>query len=484
MQPEGDDTASSPDAADAGSSRTAQYQTLPLSTVAQLGQIGDRATFRPFRQSAKAALHAYFSGDRDGDEVWSHPSARKLVPEINRLLRNVGRSPGRTFSSPHRIEDSIPPPLRKWREGEEVFECCEEFWAGALLHHRESLARYGVNVLLQRALQADKIAFADPMWLTFSAFGIDSEIKRELGTERGHLYETPISPIVGDSLRVGCFGAGLHDEAGYFETMARQTDPTAAIHELTRRESDLLSTLEFAARMRAVQEELFGPIAATCYEVREMLALWFCKGERDGEIHVFDDDPRVAQSLADPRFAVTNAFDPKIREIFFGASGLPGHLRRYFELLAQGRPTVAKTHGLMPNGEELRSWSFDLNPKELSKIQMHQLDMVTDPFPELAERLDLSFWLNVHYFLTEKAALIVFAKILRQTKVGGYIVTDYFAGEHNDTNDVAMLFDTLGVKIVEANRNSFMGGRVTTNLMQKVADTEPLTLLASLRAPK
>ncbi|MFA5812720.1 MAG: hypothetical protein WC956_10395, partial [bacterium] len=50
MQPEGDDTASSPDAADAGSSRTAQYQTLPLSTVAQLGQIGDRATFRPFRQ--------------------------------------------------------------------------------------------------------------------------------------------------------------------------------------------------------------------------------------------------------------------------------------------------------------------------------------------------------------------------------------------------------------------------------------------------
>jgi hypothetical protein len=255
-------------------------------------------------------------------------------------------------------------------------------------------------------------------------------------------------------LRIACYGAGLHDdsavEAFTFRAQGRDIG-------------------RFRDVLLAVQEALYGPLRATSYEPRELLAL-FLGGDRQGSIHVFDNNPGIAADLQRPEFTFLRSL-PALHEFpFMITSVVEDYWWRY---IAAGRDVVTREHGLGSTGYPIRSYSFRFRPEEMAKIRVEPLDIATDRVAA-SDPFDVSVWFEGWYFLPELLIDLAWAKIVANARVGGYIVTDRKPRLGEDLS-------AMGLEIAGYAEGDVISGLpIRRPILRKVRDVEAVRFLADL----
>jgi len=328
-----------------------------------------------------------------------------------------------------------------------------EICLDSLQDYRRLSQQQRTTLLLSTAYRVGGIPTQDPSWLGFSPFGWH-------GSEFLTLLEDPSLPFRNPSrpLRIASYGAGFHNDFRYLNAAAVGTGHPPLDEKDPR----------YAALIQA-QRALFAPIESTSYEPREVLAL-FLSGRREGELHVFDNQPEVALHLRRPNFAFLNIWGSYSEQPPLQIGKVSDYWRDY---VSSGRDAVMRIHSLDPSIPLLYSSSFLFTPDEMRKLYAHTVDIICDPIP-VPEPFDLSIWLEGWYFIPIPLVDIAWAKVVFKTKKGGFILTDIPTLSPH-------ALESMGL-CIEGRIENTMSERKTLlrTLYRKIAETKVIQDLAAI----
>jgi len=265
--------------------------------------------------------------------------------------------------------------------------------------YQEELQKPGVAALLNRATDAGGTPDNDPVWFTFSPFGLHSREFMTLARDpqvRAY-FESQ------QSLQVASYGAGLHNEMDYIRYRFSDTGLGAFDNSLEE-------------NLALFQRDVFGPTGKSSYEPRELLLL-FLAGDRDGAIDVFDSQTELALELQRPTLPMID-----LLHLYYSQKELRDRVAEYHQFLRQGREVEVGYTQIFPLGQ-INYLSFGLTNQEMAKIRYRQTDIALDPLEE-KKRFHLSVWLESAYFFDEPLKWIVLSKIVRAMQSGSYLLTN------------------------------------------------------------
>lgn len=183
-----------------------------------------------------------------------------------------------------------------------------------------------------------------------------------------------------------------------------------------------------------------------------------------GGIHVFDNYSGVREDLGRDTFVYLDA----ARSFYISPTMRMEQLDSYWwNVVARGRRVTVAEHGTGITGYPLQSYSFTFTPEEMAKLHVHAVDIVTDSVA-VSNKLDLSVWFEGWYFLPPPLIEIAWAKIIDNTEIGGYILTDLpYPSE---------MSERMGIRLVGHIRGRlYRNGETVRYLYQKERDTEAVT---------
>lgn len=338
----------------------------------------------------------------------SQPQTSDIVPvPVPENVVPVVHESGSAVSSPVAVEPVPPviavrPPAIIIPNPQQlsVFGQPIQTYLDALAAYRSLTPEGRVAEAINRAYGIGAIERPDARELTMSPFGWHL-------TEFFALLNTPSFPFRDPSspLEIACYGAGFHNDLALMEAVSVEVFGQS----LGRRGYPLHTAQQF----------LFGAAMATSYEPRELLAL-FLSGSREGGVHVFDNYPPIAADLARPTFSYLDAMRAYYRNPPTKMEMIDDY---WWDAVAVGRDVETKRFGVGPTGEPIESHSFRFTPEEMAKMHVHPLDIASDSL-DVGRKFDLSTWFEGWYFFPPPILNIVWAKIIANTEIGGYIVTD------------------------------------------------------------
>lgn len=300
-------------------------------------------------------------------------------------------------------------------------------YQNAKASYREELQREGIAALLERAEKVGAIPDRDPVWLTFSPFGLHSKefISLLKYTEtRDYFNSCP-------SLHIACYGAGLHDELEYLRYRSDQP-----IGDLFK---------EFL-------KKIFGLTGRCSYEPRELILL-FLRGDREGTIDIFENQPDLAQELERPTIPFISLTYENKEHVEF--------LVEYYKYLSRGREV----------NEECDYIS--LTSREMDKMRLRPVDIAVDQL-EKSPCFHLSVWLESQYFFDEPMQWIILSKIVRAMEPGSYLLTNPIRQHYEkivsyeDLRSFALMF---GLEFIGLSPNH-MGKKGCAALYRRTSDLE------------
>jgi hypothetical protein len=319
----------------------------------------------------------------------------------------------------------------------------------ALRRYRELRPRQRVAAAIRLAFERGAIETNDTRQLGMSPFGWHLPEFQFLRNHPQSLFYQSDRPM-----EIACYGAGLHSDLDLLEGRY-------AFHGWDSR--------RVSRPLAAAQKRLYGDRMATSYEPRELLAL-FLGGAREGGIHVFDNHPDIPGDLRSPSFTFLDAmrayYDSPIMDM--------GLVDRYWwNDVAAGRDVVIAEHGYGTTAYPITSYTFRFTPEEMAKIHVHAKDIVADALDSPVQ-YDLSVWFEGWYFFPEPLIHIVWAKIIDNAKVGGYIITDLTPIPAEQQRAMGIhLEGTLDGRL-------YRGGYTRRYLYKKVAEVPGIRELARL----
>ena len=314
-------------------------------------------------------------------------------------LRGDGPARSDDSSSGDRFETVTGNPPASSSSHEKILGLSPADYIKALSVYQEELRSRGTAGMLNRANTLGAIPDEDPIWLTFSPFGL--HLREFLGL----LKNSEIGAYFASShpLRVASYGAGLHDDADYVRYRYDDTELGAF-------------TDSIKSQLRSFQRKLFGPTERCSYEPRELLLL-FLAGNRDGTIVVFDNHPLLAEELRRPTLPLIELFG-----FYYETEEIVRGILDYYHFLTQKRSVDIGSEYIPPLGD-IHYLNSYLTDQEMAKINYRAVDIATDSLAE-REGFHFSVWIESDYFFPEPLRQIVLAKIVRAMKPGSYLLTN------------------------------------------------------------
>jgi hypothetical protein len=314
--------------------------------------------------------------------------------------------------------------------------------------YREELQTQGVTALLNRATDAGGTPDNDPVWFTFSPFGL--HLREFMILARDPQFYAYFESQ--QSLQVASYGAGLHNEVEYVRY--RYSDIGLGAFDNSLKE-----------HLALFQRDVFGPTGKSSYEPRELLLL-FLAGDRDGTIDVFDSQTELALELQRPTLPMID-----LLHLYYSQEEPRDRVAEYHHFLRQGREVELGYTQIFPLGQ-INYLSFSLTNQEMAKIRYRQADIALDPLAE-KERFHLSIWLESAYFFDEPLKWIVLSKIVRAMQPGSYLLTNPIRqgkGRLVSNQHLGSFAEIFGLEFIGLLPNHL--GRKGTALYRRVSDQE------------
>lgn len=268
-----------------------------------------------------------------------------------------------------------------------------------------------------------------------------------------------IPELQNGSLRLASYGPGFNDSCAFLEN-------SLPAHSFARSMLPGLKTKEakvFPFHLRGQS-----------YEPRELERL-FLQG-REGSVSAFDIDSRVHQSLKSPLMINSDAF--KVIDKLGGASAgavleREGIESYWYEDILRGEVSRQELFLATERG----NFYFDIAefPGHLKTIQGFQECLVTSPRMDYSSNpFGFSVWLDSFYFFPKPLQQIAFARIVRNTRPHGLILTDYVIDIKQEAR--------YGVYLLGAIKSPYIPGNpVTSYLYQRnPVLSEEIDILARL----